>query len=142
MFYAADCWRIHVAVGEQHYIIVIRLDRVVRAAASARGSPNNCAAARRYLRQLASKMRPPQPPKINVIHAFVCEQQAAPPKTQENNKYSTQFVVGFNYLYYFWASDPSKYDVNRIAVAVNVENLHSDGNKRMSPVGSLPRSDW
>ena len=46
----------------------------------------------------------------------VCEQQAAPPKTQENNKYSTQFVVGFNYLYYFWASDPSEYDVNRVAV--------------------------
>ncbi len=41
----------------------------------------------------------------------------------------------------FGTSDPSKCDVNRIAVSVNVENLHSDGNKR-SPVGSLPRLDW
>ncbi len=37
----------------------------------------------------------------------------------------------------FGPSDPSEYDVNRIAVAVNVENLHSDGNKRMSYFGSL-----
>ena len=39
------------------------------------------------------------------------------PKTQENSKYSTQIVVCFNYMYYFWASDPSKYDVNRVAVS-------------------------
>ena len=39
-------------------------------------------------------------------------------------------------MYYFWASDPSEYDVNRIAVVVNVRNLLLDSNKRMSPVGS------
>ena len=32
----------------------------------------------------------------------------------------------------FGPSDPSEYDVNRIAVIVNVRNLHSDSNKRMS----------
>ena len=73
----------------------------MRAAASAHGGPNNCAAMRRYLRRLAPKVRPPQPPKINVIHAPYANSRPRP-KTQENSKYSTQFVVGFNYLYYFW----------------------------------------
>ena len=65
--------------------------RVVRPAASPRGgpllfanahtavpagfNPNNCAAQRRYLRRLAPLVRPPQPPKINVTHAAVGEQQ-------------------------------------------------------------------
>ena len=42
-----------------------------------------------------------------------------------------QIVVRYNYLYYFWGSDPSK-DVNRIAVLVNLRNLLSNSNKRMS----------
>ena len=47
-----------------------------------------------------------------------------------------QIVVRFNYSYYFWGSDPSKCDVNRIAVVVNLRNLQSDSNKRMSYFGS------
>ena len=47
---AADCCRIPTAVGEQR-ITGCR--------------PNNFAATQRYLRRLAPKARPPQPPKIN-----------------------------------------------------------------------------
>ena len=42
------------------------------------------------------------------------------PENTENNKKSIQFVVRYNYLYYFWDSDPSK-DVNRVAVTEKVE---------------------
>ena len=61
-----------------------------------------------------------EPPKIS----FLMVQQK-----------STHFVVGFNYLYYFWASDPSEYDVNRIAVTVNVE-IYRKTAIRGCPVGS------
>ena len=54
-----------------------------------------------------------------------------PPENTKNNKKSMQIVVRYNYLYYFWGSDPSK-DVNRIAVLVNLRNLLSNSNKRMS----------
>ena len=57
------------------------------------------------------------------------------PKSQKNtsnSKKSTQIVVRYNYLYYFWTSDPSKCDVNRIAVIVNLGNLQLGSNKRMS----------
>ena len=42
--------------------------------------PNSCAAKRRYLRRLAPKARPPQPPKINTTHAL-------PPSANSTNPY-------------------------------------------------------
>ena len=44
-------------------------------------------------------------------------------KNTSNNKKSIQFVVRFNYLYYFWGKRSVGKDVNRIAVTVNVRNL-------------------
>ena len=62
-------------------------------------------------------------------------------KTQITTKKARKLLYDTIICTTFGTSDPSKYDVNRVAVSVNVENLHSDGNKR-SPVGSLPRLDW
>ena len=42
-------------------------------------------------------------------------------KNTSNSKKSTQIVVRYNYLYYFWTSDPSECDVNRVAVTEKVE---------------------
>ncbi len=90
-----------------------------------------------------AELRGPQPsPRGGPLFAFAhsrgrsagCDPKFAPKsqKNTSNSKKSTQIVVRYNYLYYFWASDPSRKDVNRIAVTVNLRNLQSDSNKRMS----------
>ena len=50
-------------------------------------------------------------------------------KNTSNNKKSTQIVVRYNYLYYFWGKRSVEKDVNRIAVLVNVRNLLSNSNQ-------------
>ena len=42
------------------------------------------------------------------------------PENTKNNKKSTQIVVRYNYLYYFWGKRSVEKDVNRVAVTLNV----------------------
>ena len=55
---------------------------VTPATRQSRAGRSNCAAKRRYLRRLAPKARPPQPPKINTTRTLIGEQQAPKSKMQ------------------------------------------------------------
>ena len=59
-----------------------------------------------------------------------------PPKTRKITKKACKLLYDTIICTTFGASDPSKCDVNRIAVVVNLRNLQSDSNKRMSYFGS------
>ena len=71
----------------------------------------------------------PRRPAIRTAHSrglrrlrpeICAENLKKSPENTKNSKKSMQIVVRYNYLYYFWDSDPSK-DVNRVAVTEKVE---------------------
>ena len=63
---------------------------------------------------------------------FASEISKDPPKTRKIAKKACKLLYDTIICTTFGASDPSKCDVNRIAVTVNLRNLQSDSNKRMS----------
>ena len=110
------------AAARKYIIICIATLRVAQFAAAPLRRTATRPKARTALRR--RRTASPQP-------EICAENLKKSPENTENNKKSMQIVVRFNYSYYFWGSDPSK-DVNRIAVLVNLRNLLSNSNKRMS----------
>ena len=70
--------------------------------------PNNCAAPRRYLRRLAPKARPPQPPKINFAHA-----------TSTKSK-QVCFCIRLIRIFDFVLDTPSRQCSNKFGIALNL----------------------
>ncbi len=113
----------HLADACELYISINAVRRTVRAAASPRGGPLFAFA---HSRGLSAGRDPKFAPKIS----------KNPPKTRKITKKACKLLYDTIICTTFGASDPSKCDVNRIAVVVNLRNLQSDSNKRMSYFGS------
>ena len=90
---------------------------------------------REQLRASAGRrLRPAQSYGLHFFTSTTSEQQAAARKREKRQKMHV-FCWMLQLFVLLLDQAIRRNDVNRIAVTVNVRNLHSDSNKRMSPSG-------